>query len=303
MRVTIGTLCVLWACVSQLTAQTPTQGVARRRTTPEVWHPRLERFTPAGTLHTEFGSALSEAGYRKLRAALPWTTPSARVDYYFDAYDGRQFLLRTGGMPLKVRIKLKNQKPQWQVSRFVTKDRVVVGTLSIYVHRTESWEGRLEGRHAADLLAASDDFALRLAASGPPLLEAADRVEAAWQKLRTETPPPGLMVIDHTLAGHAYRFYPRKVTPAKMHLSAMLPGFTTPAVTLMLGSEPEVDANGHPVPTYGLEAEADGPVTPAQARAIALAIGRLMLRAGLTARDQLEVASLSNEYTLRQLGR
>ena len=83
-------------------------------------------------------------------------------------------------------------------------------------------------------------------------------MEAAWEKVRAETPPPGLMVIDHTLAGYSYRFYPRKVTPAKARLSATLPGFTAPTVTLMLGSEPEVDANGAAILTYGLEAEADG---------------------------------------------
>ena len=302
MRRTIGTVCVLWACASPLSAPTATQG-PKRRTTPEVWHPRLERFTPAGTVQMEFGSALSEAGYRKLRAALPWTTPSERADYYFDAYDGRHFLLRTGGMPLKVRIKLKKQEPRWQVSRFVAKDRVVVGALGIKVHTTESWDGRLEGRQVSALLAASDDFASRLAAGGPSLRAAADRVEAAWQKLRAEAPLPGLMVIDHILAGHSYRFYPRKVTPAKRRLSATLPGSTTPVVTLTLGTEPEVDAHGNPVLAYELEAEADGPVTPAQARAVARAIGRLMQRAGLTARDQQEVASLSNEYTLRQLVR
>lgn len=111
------------------------------------------------------------------------------------------------------------------------------------------------------------------------------------------------MVIDRTLGDRAYRFYPRKVTPAKTRLAAMLPGFTAPAVTLTLGSEPEVDANGNPVLTYGLEEEADGPVPAAQAAAIARAIVGLMQRAGLTALDQQEVASLSNAYTLRQLAR
>lgn len=296
-------MCLLLGCVAQLGAQPPTQGAAKRPTTPEVWHPKLEQFTPAGTVQIEFGSALSESGYRKLRAALPWAAHSDRADYYYDAYDGRQFLLRTGGTPLKVRIKLKKQKPQWQVSRFVDKDRVAVGPLGVYVHTTESWDGQLTHRQATDILAASDDFAARLAAGGSPLRAAADRVEAAWQKLRAESPPPGLVVIDHTLAGHPYRFYPRKVTPSKVRLSAMLPGFSSPGVTLMLGTEPEVDGNGKTVLTYGLEAEPDGPVTPAQTRAIALAIGRLMQRAGLTPRDQQEVASSSNEYTLRQLSR
>jgi hypothetical protein len=303
MRRRLGSLCLLWVCVGQLSAQTPAPGAPKVRTTPEVWHPLLEQFTPAGTVQTEFGSALSEAGYRKLRAALPWTTPAERADYYFDAYDGRQFLLRTGGMPLKVRVKLKKTGALWQVSRFVAKDRLVVGALGVYLHTTESWQEQFEGPYASALLAASDDFAAHLRIGGPALRAAADLVEAAWQKLRKETPPAGLMVIDRMLADRSYRFYPRKVTPAKTRLSATLPGFTAPAVTLTLGSEPEVDANGNPIFAYELEAEADGPVAPAEAPAIALAIGRLMQQAGLTALDQQEVVSLSNAFTLRQLGR
>ncbi|HUQ87505.1 MAG TPA: hypothetical protein VM096_08110, partial [Vicinamibacterales bacterium] len=213
------------------------------------------------------------------------------------------FLLRTGDMPLKVRVKVKNQKPQWQVSRFVDKDEVMVDALNIYVHTTESWDGPLESGRAAPLLAASDDFASKLPAGGGTLRAAADRADAAWQALRRETQLPGLMVIDSILAGHSYRFYPRKVTPAKVRVSTALPGITTPAVTLMLGTEPEVDAYGNRVLTYGLEAEADAPVTLAQSRDIAIAIGRFMQGAGLTARDQQEVASLSNDYTLRQLAR
>jgi hypothetical protein len=60
MKVAIGTLCLLCAAISQPGAQSP----AKRPTTPAVWHPKLERFTPAGTIQTEFGSPLSEAGYR-----------------------------------------------------------------------------------------------------------------------------------------------------------------------------------------------------------------------------------------------
>lgn len=303
-RVTSGLLCLLSACAIQLGAQaTPTPGAARHRTTPEIWHPKLERFTPAGTEQTEFGSALSEAGYRKLRAALAWTEGSERADYYLDAYDGRQFLLRTAAVPLKVRIKVKKDRFQWQVSRFVDKDVVVAGALRVYVHITESWEGRVAGPNATAILAACDDFVPLLVSGGPALRAAGDRVDAAWQKLRAESPLPGVMVIDHTLSGHSYRFYPRKVTPDKARLSAALPGFTKPAVTLMLGTEPEVDANGRVVLTYGLEAEADRPVTPVEARRIALAIGRFMQRAGLTPSDQQEVESMSNEFTLRQLQR
>ena len=58
---------------------------------------------------------------------------------------------------------------------------------------------------------------------------------------------------------------------AKTRLSAVLPGFAEPIVR--------------------------------ETRAIAVAIGRLVQRAGVTARDQREPESFSNIYTLRQLAR
>jgi hypothetical protein len=293
------TVCLLFASFISVGAQAP----PKRPTTPPVWHPRLEQFTPPGAIQTEFGSPLSEAGYRKLLAALRWRAPTERTDYYFDIYDGRQFVLRTGDMPLKVRIKIKKQTPEWQVSRFVDKDQVTVGALGVYVHTTESWDAPLEIGRAAALLAASDEFASKLRTGGATLRAAADKVAAAWQTLRSETALPGLMVIDRLLAKPAHRFYPRKLTPAKVRVSTALPGFTTPPVTLMLGTEPEVDADGNRVLTYGLEAEADQPLTRKQAHNIAIAIGHFMQRAGLAAIDQREVPSLSNDYTLRQLAR
>src|SRR5436305_13625814 len=132
MRIRVAALCVLLACVGRLSVQPTAQSAAKTPTTPDVWHPRLESFTPAGALQIEFGSALNASGYRKLRDALAWTTPSDRTDYYFAAYDGREFLLRTGGAPLKVRIKLQTGSPQWQVSRYVAKDRRQGGPVGVY---------------------------------------------------------------------------------------------------------------------------------------------------------------------------
>src|SRR5439155_18573449 len=61
----VAVVCCVWACVGELRAQAPAHGVTKPRATPEVWHPQLEHFTPAGTIQTEFGSALSDEGYRK----------------------------------------------------------------------------------------------------------------------------------------------------------------------------------------------------------------------------------------------
>lgn len=302
MRI-VATLSVLCLAALHVDAQSPAPGAVHRPTTPAVWHPQLEHIGPAGTIQIEFGSALSESGFAKLRAALPWTSPSERTDYYFDAYDGRQFLLRTGGNPLKVRIKAKKQKTEWQVSRFVAKDQISVNALSIKVHTTESWQAPLDSAQFAALVSASNDFTTRLSSGGVALRAAADAVEAAWQKLRSGGPLPGVMLLDHTLAGRPYHFYPRKVTTEKTRFTAKLPGVSNPTVSLTLGSEPEFDEEGRRVLTYELEAEPDGPTTKKQVRAIAREIGRMMHRAGLTPLDQQEVVSLSNEYTLRQLAR
>src|SRR5436305_14632721 len=166
MRIRVAALCVLLACVGRLSVQPTAQSAAKTPTTPDVWHPRLESFTPAGALQVEFGSALNASGYRKLRDALAWTTPSDRTDYYFDAYDGREFLLRTGGAPLKVRIKIKNGSPQWQGPRSVAQERLQVGGLGVYVHAMARSQVELAGSLGADRLSASDYCLARLAAGG-----------------------------------------------------------------------------------------------------------------------------------------
>src|SRR4029079_19096079 len=86
MKAGFTTLSLLFAAFICLSAQSP----PRRPATPPVWHPKLEQFTPAGAIQMEFASPLSEAGYRKLLAAVQWGAPSVRTDYYFDVYDGHQ---------------------------------------------------------------------------------------------------------------------------------------------------------------------------------------------------------------------
>jgi hypothetical protein len=247
------------------------------------YHPQLTPYLPAGARAVEFGSALGDSGYAKLKAALPWKQGPVRADYYFDAWDGQRFLLKQGQGSLKVRIKLKAGHPHWQISRYVSRDRLAVDALGVKIHVTETWEGRIKARMA--ILAAADAFFDRLAAGGPPLREAADRVDATYRDLRAHAALPGLNVLDGYLKGKTYKFYPTRFSPAKSRLTATLPGFAGPPVKLMLDTAPEADANGKTVILHELEAEADAPLTEAQALEAAKAIGKLMEQAGLTPKD------------------
>lgn len=276
---------------------------ATKKMTPEVWHPTLVQFSPAGEIGVEFGSGLSEAGFRKLRKALAWEAGKTRTDYYFDGFGGGQFLLKNDALPLKVRIKMKKKAPEWQVSRFVSKDRVQVGGLSIKVHTTESWSGKLKGGKADGLIAATGKFFGVLDAGGGKLRAAGDEVDAAFRQLKARGELPGLMVLDHHLGKRAYKLYPTKHTPDKTRLEATLPGFDGPEVTLQLGSETERDPQGRKLVVHELEAEPSAPLTPAQTKNAAEAVGRLMLGAGLTAKDQEAPVTRSWAYTTSQLKR
>ena len=66
MRAVAGSWGLVGVCAGLPGAQTAHP--ARKPTTPEVWPPRLQAFTPAGTQQTEFGSALSKDGYRQADA-------------------------------------------------------------------------------------------------------------------------------------------------------------------------------------------------------------------------------------------
>lgn len=281
----------------------PAPVAAAAKMTPEVWHPKLVSFKPAGEVGTEFGSGLSDAGFRKLRAVVKWEEGKTRTDYYYDGFDGTQFLLKNDAMPLKVRVKMKKKGPEWQVSRFVSKDRVQVGGLSVKVHTTESWSGKLRGDEADDLMAATEGFFGMLDTGGAKLRAAGDKVDAAFRALKAAGKLPGAIVLDHHLGKRRFKLYPTKHTPNKSRLEAELPGFDGPTVTLQLGTETERDPQGRTIVVHELEAEPESPLTAAQTRKAAEAVGRLMLKAGLTPRDQEAPVTRSWAYTTAQLKR
>src|SRR5205085_2328716 len=102
------------------------------------------------------------------------------------------------------------------------------------------------------------------------LKAAADQVDAEWRKLRARQALPGLHVMDGYLAAQAYRFTPLRRSSAKSRLVAWLPGHP---IKLLLGSAPEIDAQGKPVLLHELEAEPATKLSDAQAQKAAKAIG------------------------------
>ncbi|MDB5098976.1 MAG: hypothetical protein JWM80_3397 [Cyanobacteria bacterium RYN_339] len=246
------------------------------------FHPHLVAYEPAGARSIEFGTALGDSGYAKLKQALPWKQGPVRADYYFDAFDGKRFLLKNGPATLKVRIKQKAKKLSWQISRYVSRDRLAVDAVGVKIHVTETWEGTVHDERAATLVAAADAFFARLDVGGPTLVAAADKVDAAFRKLRAHDDLAGINAFDGYLAGKNYKFYPQRLSAAKARLVATLPGYP---IKLMLGSAPERDITGKMLVLHELEAESDVPLTETQALQAAQAIGHLLTKSGIGPKD------------------
>ncbi|MDB5095727.1 MAG: hypothetical protein JWM80_148 [Cyanobacteria bacterium RYN_339] len=261
-----------------------------------AFHPALTPFQPPGKRSVEFGCPLNEAGFAKLKKAIAWQSASARADYYFDGFDGKKYLLKGAPVTIKVRVKMKAKGPHWQVSRFVSKDHVTVEGVDVKIHVTESWEGKLKG--AKGFLGAADTFYKRIDQGGAPLRAAGDQVDKAWRSVRAEKSLPGLNVFDHYMGKQPYKLYPIRLSSAKQRLTASLPG-----LKLMLGTEPERNAAGKTVVLHELEVEAENDLNPAQARAAAMQVGKLLRKAGVTAADQTEPEANGYLYTARQLTR
>lgn len=274
--------------------------LAERRA-PAPYHPTLKPYDPPGERALELGSALSTAGYEKLRKAATWTAGKPRTDYYFDGFDGRGFVIKKSGVDLKCRVKRKAKGPYWQISRFTSKDRVKVGALSIKVHFTETWEGKLKGDEGEAFMRATDTFFDLLPMGGKPLRAAAQAVDERFRAMSKARDLPGMPALTDALKGDPNLFVPTKRTPNKQRLEAVLPGYAKAEIRLQLGREDERDAKGKPITVYELEAEPDKLLSPADAKQAAQVLGAWMLKAGLTAADQEAPYTPGWAYTAQQL--
>ncbi|MEB3197427.1 MAG: hypothetical protein VKP62_09515 [Candidatus Sericytochromatia bacterium] len=147
-----------------------------------IWRAQEEPLA-AGRRLPELRLPLTEAGFRRLQSALPWRAETSRLDYSYDCWDGERFRRMQQPEAPRLRLKLKGEKTEWQVSRGVERVTIAPVGLPVTLSIVETWEGRLADDAAGALRLATQAFFLRLDLGGPPLLASARDVDRQWRAL------------------------------------------------------------------------------------------------------------------------
>ncbi len=263
---------------------------------------RAADVVPLPATAPEFRLALTEDGFLRLRDAFPWKAQAPRTDYYFDAWDGTGYRRQADPGAAKLRLKVRADKVEWQISRVVERREVARIGLPIGLTVNRAWEDRLEGPVATHLLQRTQEFFLWLDDGGEPLRQRAREVDVAWKNL--------------TWIG-ADLFFPAGSVPGAeppaLFPSAMKRrhGWTTKVPRDEVGGGLELfmhfdearDADGRWVDTFEIEAEPLDKLPPEGYEAAAVDFGKALAAAGLTADDVAPDRSDATAFTTRQLQR
>lgn len=249
---------------------------------------------------TEFRLGLTEAGYAKLKQAWRWEDGGQRHDLYFDAYDGHGFKLKYGNPPLKVRVKLKGDKAEWQVSRVASKQTVSAGSFGVGVAVTDAWEVKLKGKEAKPWLEASEAFFQKLEAGGAPLRAQGEAADRAWRDLADHVELPGVQEIGAAVGGRAFKLFPA-ATNSKRRLETMLDLNGGVQLSVLLGVTEARDEQGRQIKLYELEAEPETALAQEKVQDVARAFGGALAQIGVTEADMAGPSPDAYRYTQRQL--
>lgn len=110
---------------------------------------------------TEARVPISRAGYEVLYHQLFRPGDDAgreRYDYYYDAFDGDGFLLRYQSSPAKLRMKVRDDRIEWQTSVEYDSGQQVESGIAVQYKVRQAWEQVLRGEGTRFLLSESQAF-------------------------------------------------------------------------------------------------------------------------------------------------
>ena len=257
---------------------------------------------PMPTLVPEFRLPLTEDGFTRLKRAFPWEAKAPRTDYYFDAWDGAGFRRQADPGAPRLRVKVRPDKVEWQLSRVAESREVARVGLPVGLTVTRAWEDRLEGPAAAHLLQRTQEFFLWLEDGGEPLRQRAREVDLAWK---------GLSWFGADV------FFPAGASPG-LEAPALFPsamkrrhGWSTKVprdevgggLELFLNFDEVRNAEGRWVDVYEIEAEPLDRLAPEGYEAAAVDFGKALAAAGLTRDDVAPARGDATRFTAGQLQR
>lgn len=245
----------------------------------------------------ELGINITKSGYDKLKRGFDWKNETHRTDYYFDAFDGKSFLLSQRSTPYKLRLKDKETGLFLQFSHPIQRETVTVKGVPVYMLRTKSDQIKCEQSFGDQLKTIANRFFANLDTGGAKLLAAGEDFNQAWCAKENEISTK----VKSVLATASAKIVPtQKNIKERVTLKRELAGVK---FKLFLEDKLARDNHGVWVHEYGLEAEPRSSYKRKDLLDAAAALGELGAQNGLGTEDLRSANPDATEFTLKQLTR
>ncbi|MBX9720494.1 MAG: hypothetical protein K2X81_03775 [Candidatus Obscuribacterales bacterium] len=243
----------------------------------------------------ELGINITKSGYDKLKQTFDWKNETQRTDYYFDAFDGKSFVLLHLPTPHKLRLKDKENGLFLQFSHPTQRETITVKGVPVYVMRTKSDQIQCNQSFGPQLKSISNKFFANLDIGGAKLLSVGEEFNQAWCANENEISTK----VKSALATKSAKIVPtQENTKGRVTLKRELAGVK---FKLFLEDKRARDSHGAWVHEYGLEAEPRSSYTHKDLLDAAAALGELGAKNGLGTADLRSANPDATEYTLKQL--
>jgi hypothetical protein len=242
----------------------------------------------------EIGFNFAKSGYDKLKRGLDWKNETQRTDYYFDAFDGKSFVLSHLSTPYKLRLKDKENGLFLQFSHPTSLQTVTIKSLPVYVLHTKADQIQCD-QFGDRLRSIANKFFAALDTGGPSLLAVGEDFNQAWCSKENEIASNVKSVLKTTTA---------KIVPSQENMKGRLTLKTKLAgikFKLYLEDKRARDSHGAWVHLYGLEAEPRSPYQQNDLHDAAVALGELGASKGLGTADLRPANPDATAFTLKQL--
>lgn len=243
----------------------------------------------------ELGINITKSGYDKLKQGFDWKNETQRTDYYFDAFDGKSFVLSHLATPYKLRLKDKDNVLFLQFSHPTQRETVTVKGVPVYVMRTKSDQIRCVQSFGDQLKSISNRFFANLDIGGAKLLAVGEDFNQAWCANENEISTKVKSILS---TANAKIMPTHENTKARVTLKRELAGVK---FKLFLEDKLTRDNHGAWVHQYGLEAEPRSSYTHKDLLDAAGGLGELAAKTGLGTADLRSANPDATEYTLKQL--
>lgn len=243
----------------------------------------------------EMGINISRSGYDKLKRGFDWEKETQRTDYYFDAFDGKSFVLKHLSTPYKLRLKDKEDGLFLQLSHPTQLETVTVKGVPVYVRRTKADQIECNQSFGDQLRSLITRFFANIDIGGAKLLAVGEDFNQTWCTNQNEISTK----VRSVLTSKTAKIVPtQENVKGRLTLKCKLAGIK---FKLFLEDKRTRDNHGAWVHQYGLEAEPRSTITHEDMRNAATALGELVANKGLGTADLRSANPDATEFTLKQL--